>query len=163
MLKVLNYVNNGKMQEISNCACVCMYWAWGDAWCVPSVYLGDAWQGMVRHKLGKVCKTHTQWSKYVKQVQSRVNSNNGTQLSPKHHKNVTWAFCQTHGMQHYNIPMGNAWTHGNMPKYRFKMPQGANTNTHKTNGTQPNQNFEKDLPKNKVPNPFFKKSPILEP
>ena len=41
MLKVLNYVNISKMQEISNCA-------WG-----------DVWQGMVRHKLGKVCKTHT--------------------------------------------------------------------------------------------------------
>ena len=118
---------------------------------------------MVRHKLGKVCKTNTQWSKHVKQVQSRVNSNNGTQLSPKHHKNVTWAFCQTHGMQHYNIPMGNAWTQENMPKYKFKIPQGANTDTHKTNGTQSNQNFEKDLPKNKVPNPFFKKFPILEP
>ena len=156
MLKGLNCVNNSKMQEISNCACVCIYWAWG----VHGVCLGDAWQGMVRHKLEKVCKTHTQWSKHAKQVQSRVNPNNGTQLSPKHHKNVTWAFCQTHGMQHYNIPIGNAWPHGNMPKYRYKMPQGANTDTHKTNGTQPSQNFENICPKTKFPTPFFEKSPI---
>ena len=30
----------------------------------------------------------------------------------------------------------------NMPKYKFKLPQGANTDTNKTNGTNPNQNFE---------------------
>ena len=89
-------------------------------------------------------------------VQSRVNPNNGTQLSPKHHKNVTWAFCQTHGMQQYKTHMGNAWTHGNMPKYRFKLSQGANTDTHKSNGTQPNQNFEKNFPKTKFPTPFSK-------
>ena len=42
-----------------------------------------------------------------------------------------------------------------MPQYMFKMPQGANTDTHKPNGTQPNQNFEKILLKNHEPNPFF--------
>ena len=52
--------------------------------------------------------------------------------------------------------MGNAWTHGNMPKYMIKMPQGANTNIHKLNGTQPNQNFEKNCSKIKFPTPFSK-------
>ena len=46
------------------------------------------------------------------------------------------------GMQHCTTWMGNAWTHANMPKYKFKMPQGANIDTHRSNGTQPNQNFE---------------------
>ena len=36
------------------------------------------------------------------------------------------------------------------------MPQGANTNTHKPNETQPNQNFEIFLVKIKNPNPFLK-------
>ena len=43
------------------------------------------------------------------------------------------------------------------------MPQGANTDTHKPNGTRPNQNFEKNLLKIKVPNPFFEKFPIQNP
>ena len=45
-----------------------------------------------------------------------------------------------------------------MPKYRFKMPQGANTDTHKTNETQYNQNFEKICPKPKFPT-FCLKNP----
>ena len=96
-----------------------------------------------------MCKTHTQWSKIFKQVQSRVIPNNGTQLSPKPHKNVIRTFYQTHDMFHCDIPMGNAWTHGNRP-------HGANTDTHKTNGTQPNQNFEKNFSKTKFPTPLSK-------
>ena len=42
-----------------------------------------------------------------------------------------------------------------MPQYKLKMPQGANTDTHRPNGTQPNQNFEKILLKKHEPNPFF--------
>ena len=38
----------------------------------------------------------------------------------------------------------------------MKMPQGANTNTIKWNGTKPNQNFENILPKIIVPTPFSK-------
>ena len=38
------------------------------------------------------------------------------------------------------------------------MPQGANTDTHRPNGTQPNQNFEKSLVKIKNPKPFLKNS-----
>ena len=68
-----------------------------------------------------------------------------------------------HATLHYTTHVGNAWTHGNMPKYMIKMPQGAKTDTIKANGTQPNQNFEKNLPKIIIPNPFFKKSPIQEP
>ena len=44
---------------------------------------------MARHgevQLGKVCKTHTQRSKHVKQAQSRVNPKFGTHLSPKNSK-----------------------------------------------------------------------------
>ena len=37
------------------------------------------------------------------------------------------------------------------------MPQGASTDTHKPNGIQPNQNFEKkNLLKIKNPDPFLK-------
>ena len=36
----------------------------------------------------------------------------------------------------------------------LKLSQGANTDSHKPNGTQPNQNFEKNFPKYKDPNPF---------
>ena len=66
-------------------------------------------------------------------------------------------------MQHYTTQMSNAWTYENMPKYKFKLPQGANTDTHKTNGTQPNQNFEKILPKIIVPNPFFENPQFKNP
>ena len=59
-------------------------------------------------------------------------------------------------MQHYITHMGNALTYENMPKYKFKLPQGANTDTIKTNGAKPNQDFEKKFPKiNKPPQPFF--------
>ena len=43
-----------------------------------------------------------------------------------------------------------------MPKYMIKMPQGANTDTIKSNGTQPNQDFENFFPKINKPNPFWK-------
>ena len=43
-----------------------------------------------------------------------------------------------------------------MPKYTFKLPQGANTNTIMTNGAKPNQNFKKNLPKINKPNLFSK-------
>ena len=81
----------------SNYACVCMWCACG----VHEVCLGDAWQGRDMHNWVKVCKSHTQWSKYVKQDQSWVIPKFGTHLSPKQLKNVTWAFCQTLDMQHY--------------------------------------------------------------
>ena len=129
--------------------------AWCDAWCVPSVCLGGAWHGIVRHKLGKVCKTHTQWLKHGTQVQSRVFPKIGTHLSPNQYKNVNWTFWQTLGMQHCTTWMGNAWTHRKMPQYKCKMPQGANTDTQIWNRIQPNQNFEKILLKNHEPNPFF--------
>ena len=97
---------------------MCVWCAWG----VHGVCLGDALQGMVRHGEAKCVKTHTQRSKHVKQVQSRVNPKFGTHLSPKQLKNATWAFYQTHGMQHYTTQMSNAWTYENMPKYKFKLP-----------------------------------------
>ena len=50
-----------------------------------------------------------------------------------------------------------------MPKYKIKMPQGANTNTHKTNGTQTNQNFEKICPKTKFLTPFSKNPQFKNP
>ena len=50
-----------------------------------------------------------------------------------------------------------------MPKYKIKMPQGANTDTHKTNGTQPNQNFEKICPKTKFLTPFTKNPQFKNP
>ena len=59
-------------------------------------------------------------------------------------------------MQHYITHMGNALTYENMPKYKFKLPQGANTDTIMTNGAQPNQDFEEILPKISKPNPFLK-------
>ena len=43
------------------------------------------------------------------------------------------------------------------------MPQEANIDTIKTNGTQPNQNFEKILPKIIVPNPFFENPQFKKP
>ena len=43
-----------------------------------------------------------------------------------------------------------------MPKYKFKLPQGANTNTNKSNGAKPDQEFEIFLPKINKPNPFSK-------
>ena len=43
------------------------------------------------------------------------------------------------------------------------MPQGANINTHKPNGTQLNQNFEIFFAENQESQSFFEKSPILKP
>ena len=61
-----------------NCACG-----------VHEVCLGDAWQGMNGHKWVKVCKTHTQRSKHVKQVQSWEIPKFGTHWSPNQLKNAT--------------------------------------------------------------------------
>ena len=38
-----------------------------------------------------------------------------------------------------------------MPQYKHKLPQGANTRTNISNKTQPNQDFERNLHKNKKP------------
>ena len=43
-----------------------------------------------------------------------------------------------------------------MPKYKFKLPQGANKDTITTNGAKPNQDFENFLPKINKPIPFSK-------
>ena len=51
-------------------------------------------------------------------------------------------------MQHYTTHMGNAWTYENMPKYKFKLPQGANIDTIMTNEAKPNQDFEKKISQN---------------
>ena len=48
-----------------------------------------------------------------------------------------------------------------MTQYMFRMPHEANTDTYRSNGTLPNQRFEKNL-KNHEPQPIFEKSPILE-
>ena len=49
-----------------------------------------------------------------------------------------------------------------MPKYKLNLPQGANTRTITSYGTQPNQRFWKNLHKNKNPNSFLKNPQILE-
>ena len=45
----------------------------------------------------------------------------------------------------------------------LKLPQGANTDTNKLNGTQPNQNFEFFFTKLRVLTHFRKNPLILEP
>ena len=59
-------------------------------------------------------------------------------------------------MQHYTTHVGNAWTYENLPKYKFKLPQGANIDTIKSNGAIPNQDFEIFFPEINKPNPFSK-------
>ena len=76
--------------------------------------------------------------------------------SPKQLKNATWAFYQTHDMQHFTYHVGNAWTCENLPKYKLKFPHEANTETNTPNGIEPNQEIEKNFAKNIVPNPFSK-------
>ena len=45
----------------------------------------------------------------------------------------------------------------------LKMPQGANTDTQTSNKTQPNQDFERNLQKNKKKTPtHFRKIPNLK-
>ena len=44
----------------------------------------------------------------------------------------------------------------------LKLPQGANTDINKPNGTQPNQNFEIFFTKLRVPTHFQKNPQILE-
>ena len=90
-----------------------------------------------------MCKTHKHWPKHDKYDQSRLNPSIGTQLSPIQHKNVTRTFCQTPSMQQWKPIMNNAWTWWKLPQYMLRMPQGANTETQTSNGTQPNQIFEK--------------------
>ena len=48
----------------------------------------------------------------------------------------------------------------NLPKYMLKLPQLANTNTNRSNGTEPNQEIEKKIHKIIVSQPFFKNNPI---
>ena len=43
------------------------------------------------------------------------------------------------------------------------MPHGANTDTNTANGTQPNQNFEKQFTKIRTPTPFSKIPKIRNP
>ena len=50
-----------------------------------------------------------------------------------------------------------------MPKYKIKITQGANTDIHKINGTQLNQNFEKICPKTKFLTPFSKNPQFKNP
>ena len=116
--KSYEYFQNAKQKQL--CLCVHLVCMWC-AWCMLRWYVARHGEA----QLGKVCKTHIQGSKYVKQIQSRVNPNTGTHLSPNKLKNATWAFFQTFGMQHYTTHMGNAWTYENMPKYKLKLLQRA--------------------------------------
>ena len=45
----------------------------------------------------------------------------------------------------------------------FRMPQGANTDTQTSNGTQPNQNLKKKFTKIGTPTQFFESPKILKP
>ena len=63
-------------------------------------------------------------------------------------------------MQHYTTHMGNAWTYEKITKYKIKLPHGANTDTNKSNGAKPNQDFENILPK--INQTLFQKSPIQD-
>ena len=49
-----------------------------------------------------------------------------------------------------------------MPQYKFKLPQGANTDAQIPNGTQPNQRIEKKNSQNLETQPNFQKSPIFK-
>ena len=110
--------------------------------------------------MDKVCKIHTHWPKQGKKDQSRVNSIIGTQLSPIQHKNVT-GHSVKHLVCNSNFQLWTMHEHEKkMPQYKHKLPQGANTRTNIANKTQPNQDFERNLHKNKKPQPIFEKSPI---
>ena len=147
MLKVLNYVNICKMQENRDCACVCIYCAWG----VPSVCLGDAWWGI---RWEKFVKTHTLWSKHVYQAQSRVNPGIGTHLSPTNSKMP---------LEHFDKHMACNTTLHIWAMHEHMEICLNNTDSIKSNGTKPNQNFEKKFAKNHSSQPLFRKSPIQEP
>ena len=50
-----------------------------------------------------------------------------------------------------------------MPQYKIRMPHGANIDTQRSNGTQPNKNFEKKFTKIRTPTQFFKNPQFSKP
>ena len=117
-------------------------------------------------KVCTVCARHGIWeqsklntSKACETSSNKENSSKETHLSSIQPKNVTWTFCQTPNMQQFIKTIKNAWTWWNMLQYKFKLPQGANTDAQTPNGTQPNQRIEKKFTKfrnltqlSKIPN-----------
>ena len=63
-------------------------------WCAYMMHV----QGMTKHIRVKVCKTHTQWSKHDKQVQSWNPQSLELIGIQNKHQNAIWAFYQTLGM-----------------------------------------------------------------
>ena len=133
------------------------------------------WCMCVQHEIHEVClvmhsmaRWGTKWVQCVntqtltKTWSIRIDLNIRTQLSPIQHKNVTRTFCQTPSMQQWIPTMNNAWTWRNLPQY-IRLPQGANTDTQTSNGTQPNKRFWKFFTKTKNPNPIFENPQFLKP
>ena len=82
-----------------------------------------------------MCARHSIWeqseldtTKACEISSNKEHSSKETHLSSIQPKNVIWTFCQTPNMQQFIKTIKNAWTWWKMPQYKFKLPQGANTN-----------------------------------
>ena len=91
-------------------------------------------KALEKPKVCTVCARHGIWeqselntSKACETSSIKENSSKETHLSSIQPKNVTWTFCQTPNMQQFIKTTKNAWTWRNMPQYKFKLPQGSNT------------------------------------
>ena len=103
------------------------------------------------------------WCAYVMHVQCMINKFNHSNpqnlelIGVQNNTKMSFRHFIKHLVCTYKTNMWAMHEHEwNFPKYMLKLLKLANTNTHKSNGIEPNQEIEKNFAKTKVPNPFSK-------
>ena len=139
-----------KCKTINTCASVCFKCACGvNMWCMCKAWLSTYGSKCVKHTPNDQNKINKS-NHGILQSLELIGVQNNTKMPFRH-------FIK-HIVSTYKTNMWAMHEHEwNLPKYMLKLPQLANTNTNKPNGTKLNQEIKKkNFTKSKVPNPFSK-------
>ena len=139
-----------KCKTIDNCASVCFKCACGvHMWCRCKAWLST---------LGSKCVKHTSNDQNMINKLNHGNLQSLELIGVENNIKMSFGHFIKHLIYTYKTNMWAMHEHGwILPKYMLKLPQLANTNTNKPNGTKPNQEIKKKNSQNlKFPTLFQK-------
>ena len=125
-----------KCKTIDNCASVCIKCACGvHMWCMCKAWLSA---------FGSKCVKHTINDQNMKNKSNHGNPQSLDLIGVQNNSKMPFGHFIKHLICAYKTNMWAMHEHEwNLPKYMLKLPQLANTNTNRSNGTKPNQEIEK--------------------
>ena len=138
-----------KCKTIDNCASVCFKCACG----VHMWFMCKAWLST----FGLKCVKHTINDQNMINKFNHSNPQNLELIGVQNNTKMPFRHFIKHLVCTYKTNMWTMHEHEwNSPKYMLKLPKLANIDSHRSNGTEPNQDIEKNFTKTKVLNPFSK-------